>query len=233
VTKNLNAGSLRRILRWLWEEHGAPKLDHQVRRYPSIRPRSVTVERSLLDKALAVCPSHVRLWLLLCSDLALRAATAAAIGPEHYHATDGTIRFTTKKQAKLTLPLTAEIQTIFDTCDQNSRLSFVRQVWIKEHPYYYRRMDLSPLHMTMTLRSQMHRSMAAAGITQRIRPHDLRRTAAIAMLDHTHDIRDVQALLGHRNLPSTLWYLDHDIRPISRTTLELLKRPHERKDRTA
>jgi integrase len=232
VTKSLTAGSLRRILRWLWEEHGAPKLDHLVRHYPSIRPRSVTVERTDIDAALAATPPHVRLWLLLCSDLALRAATAANIGPEHYHPSSGTIRFTTKKQAKLTLPVTAEIRTIFDACDSNSNLSFVRQLWLKDNPYATR-MHTSSLNMTMSLREQMHRSLAKAGIHLRLRPHDLRRTAAVAMLEETGDVRDVQALLGHRSLQSTIWYLDHDLRPVSSATLEALKNPNHKDRRRA
>ena len=64
-------------------------------------------------------------------------------------------------------------------------------------------------------------------------PTPLRRTAAVAMLEYTRDVRDVQALLGHRNLPSTLWYLDHDLRPIKRSTLELLKRPAWRESEEA
>ena len=43
------------------------------------------------------------------------------------------------------------------------------------------------------------------------------------MLEATGDLRDVQALLGHRSLASTIWYLDHDFSPINRATLELIK----------
>jgi integrase len=58
---------------------------------------------------------------------------------------------------------------------------------------------------------------------KRITFHDLRRTAAVRMYEQPGDLRTVQALLGHRNLQSTLWYLDHDFRPVSRETLELIK----------
>jgi site-specific recombinase XerC len=53
------------------------------------------------------------------------------------------------------------------------------------------------------------------------------------MLELTRDIRDVQALLGHRSLQSTIWYLDHDLRPINRDNLEALKHPAWRKEHTA
>ena len=61
------------------------------------------------------------------------------------------------------------------------------------------------------------------GITRHIIPHDLRRTTAVGMLEATGDLRDVQALLGHRSLASTISYLDHDFSPINRATLELIK----------
>jgi site-specific recombinase XerC len=64
-------------------------------------------------------------------------------------------------------------------------------------------------------------------------PHDLRRTTAVAMLRATHDLRDVQAILGHKNLTSTMWYLDHELRPVKRSTLELIKRPDWRKENIA
>ena len=87
--------------------------------------------------------------------------------------------------------------------------------------------------MAKSLRHAFAKLRTRAGITRRIIPHDLRRTTAVAMLRQTTDIRDVQALLGHRTLNSTIWYLDHDLRPVNRSTLELLKRPAWRKERTA
>lgn len=53
------------------------------------------------------------------------------------------------------------------------------------------------------------------------------------MLHYTNDIREVQAILGHKNLQSTFWYLDHDMRPIKRSTLELIKSPAWRKEQSA
>jgi site-specific recombinase XerC len=55
------------------------------------------------------------------------------------------------------------------------------------------------------------------------------------MLRYTGDVRKVQALLGHRTLQSTIWYLDHDLNPLDASTLEAIKKPHLvwSKDRTA
>ena len=84
-----------------------------------------------------------------------------------------------------------------------------------------------------SLRRAFTRFRISLGITRRVTPHDLRRTTAVAMYKHSGDLRAVQALLGHANLNSTLHYLDHDLRPIERSTLEILKRPAWRKDKTA
>ncbi len=83
------------------------------------------------------------------------------------------------------------------------------------------------------LRNQFQKLRKSLGINHHITPHDLRRTSAVAMLEFSHDVREVQALLGHRNLQSTLWYLDHDLRPVKRSTLEILKRPTWRKEQSA
>jgi site-specific recombinase XerC len=53
----------------------------------------------------------------------------------------------------------------------------------------------------------------------------MRRATAVAMLNETGDLRKVQALLGHRNLQSTFWYLDHDFNQINRSILEKIKHP--------
>jgi site-specific recombinase XerC len=84
-----------------------------------------------------------------------------------------------------------------------------------------------------TLSAKFHKLKDQVGITRKLTPHDLRRTTAVAMLEQSGDIRDVQALLGHRSLESTIWYLDHDLRQVKRSTLEIIKRPAWRKERTA
>lgn len=226
------ANALKRVLRWLWEYHGAPKLDNVVSHYSCIRPRNVTATRDEIDTILDAAPAHMRLWLLLCSDLALRSSTAARIAPHHYNMDTREIRFTTKCDARLTLPVTDEIAAMFQRCDMGSTVSFVRQLWCAEHKGGGRR----PKPFTndiSELRSQFRKHLSKLGITKRLIPHDLRRTAAVAMLEATGDIRDVQALLGHASLRSTIWYLDHDLRPVKKSTLELIKNPHWRKEKTA
>lgn len=206
------------LLRFLWEYHGAPKLDGHISRYTGVRPRNVTVTDDERATLLAGAPPHLRLWILFCADLAVRSGTAARIGPEHYDPQRRKLSFVTKCDEHVTLPTTGEIETLLNSCDMHSPEPFVRQLWTG-------RRDASPSSAHKALGYSWRRLCARLGITRRIVPHDLRRTTAVAIYRHTGDLRDAQAILGHKNLASTLWYLDHDTRPISRATLETIKRP--------
>jgi integrase len=124
-------GALRRILRWLWEEHGAPKLDTYVPKLTGMRPRNVTADRAIIDRILNAARPDMRLWLLLCSDLGIRSGTALRIAPENYNQPAGTLSFTTKKAAALTLPVTGAVADLLDSCDLSSRLPFVTQLRIR------------------------------------------------------------------------------------------------------
>lgn len=219
---------MRRILRFLWEHHGAQKLDHYVRRYPGVRPRNVTVTDDERAQLLTAAPDYLRLLILLCSDLAIRSGTALNLGPGHYDSQRRTLTFTTKMGERLSLPTTAEIETMLDSCDMRSADSFVRQLW-RHHPRVSRRAPLT----ANALRIAFHRLRLRVGITRSLHLHDLRRTTAVAIYKHTGDLRDAQALLGHRSLAATLHYLDHDLRPVKRSVLEIIKSPAWRKEQSA
>ncbi len=223
---------MRRILRWLWEVHGAPKLDGYIRSYSGVRPRNVTATREEIDTLLDAANPGMRLWLLLCSDLAIRSGTAARIGASHYDKEQRQLRFTTKHDARQTLPVTQEIQDLIEQCDLTDPAPFVKQLWTLG-VYRGGRPLMDTFGDGNSLRRAFTRFRISLGITRRITPHDLRRTTAVAMYKHSGDLRAVQALLGHANLNSTLHYLDHDLRPIERSTLEILKRPAWRKDHIA
>jgi hypothetical protein len=233
-TKKVYAAKVREILRWLWTNHGTPKLDEEIRRFPATRPRNVTVEREDIDRLIRSAPRHVKLWLLLCSDLAIRSGTAAVVGPRNYNKETRELAFTTKYGARVTLPVTEELRQIIESCDLNSSVSFVRQLWerttvtganIKPHA--------TEDGIKATLDQALNRLRDKLGMKKKFVQHDLRRTTAVALYRHTGYIRDVQKLLGHRNLESTVWYLDNDLRPLKRSVLEILKRPAWRKEQSA
>jgi integrase/recombinase XerC len=226
------AKALRQLLRWLWEHHGAPKLDAQIRKYSMPRPRNVTVRDDERAALLDAAPAHLRLWLLLCSDLAIRSSTAADLAPSHYNRQRGTLSFTTKCDEHMTLPITAAVEALINRCDPDNPESFVRQLWRANRTKHTRGAPLNTMD-TNQLRRQLRHLRNALGM-RRVTLHDHRRTTAVAMLEHTRDVREVQALLGHKNLQSTFWYLDHDMRPIHRHTLELIKKPKPQdEERTA
>lgn len=231
-----HARALGRILRYLWENHGAPKLDDHVRRYPGLRPRNVTATDDERTAILAAAPSHLRLWLLLCSDLAMRSGTAARIAPEHYDSGHRRLTFTTKYGEKLSLPTTGEIEVLLDDCDMRNPEPFVRQLWRRQpgnrHP---NRLGSNQRSQHLTLLGTFRTLRKLLGITRSLTAHDLRRTTAVAMYRYTHNLRTVQALLGHRSLQATIWYLDHDLEPVNVTDLEAIKKPFivHRKEKTA
>jgi integrase len=223
--------AVRRLLRWLWEYHGAQKLDHLVNRYPGLRPRNVTASDEERAALISAAPPYMRLLIHLCSDLAIRSSTAANMRPENYNTTKRDLRFKTKCGERLTLPVTASIQTLIEQCDPLNPDPFVFQLWSREEHKHGPTPRPNP--DGATLRRKFKALRLSVGITRKLTLHDLRRTAAVAMLELTGDIRDVQALLGHRNLGSTIWYIDHDLRPVKRSNLELIKNPAWRKEHTA
>lgn len=213
------------MLRLLWEVDGAPKLDDHVPRIGSIRPRCVTASRAQIDQLLDAASQTLRLMLLMCSDLAIRSGTAVRITPHNYDPHTRTLRFRTKYDEKVGLPVTAELAEIFDSLDLDSSLPFITQMRRREEPIAARRM-LSTVVDPHRLRKELTKLRRDLGIDKRIVFHDLRRTTAVALYRRTKDIRKAQALLGHHQLQSTFWYLDHDLEELELSDLEAIKRPH-------
>jgi integrase len=208
----------------LWEEHGTPKLDTYVPKLTGMRPRNVTADRDIIERILSASRPDMRLWLLLCSDLGIRSGTALRIAPEHYDPHAGTLSFTTKKAAALTLPITGAVADLLDTCDLDNPLPFVTQLRIRAvgnmgRPRRNREVNSHNMRQEYAI---LRRSL---GITKRITPHDLRRTTAVAVYKRTRDLHIVQSFLGHRNMQATIWYLDHDLQPLDRAILEDAKKP--------
>lgn len=225
-TKSNYAKVTRQVLRWLQEYQGAPRLAQIVGRYQPARPRNITFTDGERDTLLRAAKLHLRLWLLLCSDLAIRSGTAARIGPQHYNPTTCELTFTTKYQEKLTLPVTEEIIELINLCEPTDHAPFVRQLWFRDRHHGPKPKPGGTDNAALW--RQFRELKEQVGITRSLRLHDLRRTTAVKIYKLTGDLRAAQALLGHRRLDSTLWYLDHYTTPIQRSQLELLKQP-ERK----
>ena len=188
-----------------------------ITKHPGLRPRNITMTQQEIDTILAAAPDDIRLWLLLCSDLAMRSGTASRIGPNNYDPRRRELRFTTKCDEALTLPVTAEIAAILDTCDHSSPLSYVQQLGFRQQQTRGGQFKANPTRYSINCR--FRRLLNSLAIRQNLRPHDLRRTSAVAMLEATGDLRDVQAFLGSPRCTPPC-YLDHDLRPV--------KPPHSR-----
>lgn len=224
------AYSMRMILNFLWEHHGAPKLDKYVPRYARVHPRNVTATREEIDLILNAASPSLRLWLLFCSDLAIRSGTAARLNGQCYDKAHGILRFVTKHKSTQTLPVTDEIRRILDPLDHHTLTPYVWQIRQADRKI---NAQFSKGWWRHSLDTEFIKVRKAVGIEKRITPHDLRRSTAVAILEETHDLRIVKDLLGHSDMKTTLWYIDHDLNPVSRSLLEIVKRPARRKERTA
>jgi integrase len=230
-----HARALGRVLRYLWENYGAPKLDDHVHKYPGLRPRNITATEDDRAAILAAAPTHLRLFILLCSDLAIRSGTAARLGPDNYDPNRRKLTFTSKYGEKLTLPTTQAVDEMLNMCDLRNPEPFVRQLWHAQPGNHHPHASAKARSQHQTLLAAFGRLKASLGITRPLTPHDLRRTTAVAMYRQTRNLRKVQALLGHRSMQATIWYLDHDLEPVELETLETIKLPYivRRKDTAA
>lgn len=211
-TRYKRAQCLRKILRWLVERHGASHtLIADVPKAIKPSPRAITAttgERALL---LARAPKNLRCYILLCSDLALRKSTAAKVCPNDYDAERREISVTTKYANKVTLPVTEELAVLFATCKGEASVPYVAQL------------SRCGRIAASTLALALNKLRKECGITKQLTSHDLRRTTAKTVYDLTKDLRIVQAVLGHKDLQTTLIYLDHRATPVQVATLELAK----------
>ena len=232
-TRRNTASEVTRIFYWLAQYHGAPDLSALIEKHPGLRPRNTVASEAEKETLLTAAPAHLQLWLLLCSDLAIRSGTAARLAPQHYDAATQTLTFTTKYGARQTMPVTDEIAELIDRCNMADPEPFTLQLH-RTHPHKFATpADMTERNNQNALQYGFRTLRRSVGIERSLTPHDFRRTTAVRMYRHTHDARDVQALLGHRSLASTIWYLDHDLRPVNRSILELIKRPAPRTERTA
>lgn len=232
-TMRNTAGATIRTLAWLNKYYGTPELAPMISKHPGLRPRNVTATEEEKELLLTAAPDYLRLFILLCSDLAIRSGTVAKLGPDNYDRKNGELRFTTKMAEKLTLPVTEEIADLIDQCDQEDKTSFVRQLHRNQLTREKSRYVLHSENYARTIRTAFSRLEEKVGITRKLTPHDFRRTTAVKLYEITHDVRDVQALLGHRSMASTIWYLDHDIRKVSLKNLEIIKRPNRMRKEVA
>jgi integrase len=209
VSKHRRAGAARTLFRRLWEDYKAPKLHHHIVTVYKPKPRNVTAADWERDAIMAAAPMHLRCWLVMCSDLAIRSGTAAKLGPEHYDSGTKELVFRTKYDNAQRLPTTAALRELIGWCTGDG--PFVQQLAGGKKAAYKNLID------------DYAKLKKKLGITRKLTPHDLRRTTARKVYKLTGDLREAQHLLGHADLATTAWYLQDSTVEVSGSTLELVK----------
>lgn len=212
ATNYVRGQYLRALLRRL-ETLGAPRLEHLARFKPP-QPRTVTLAPGELDVLLDAAPLHLKLFIHLCSQLALRFMEAYRLTTTDYNSESHTIRVLVKGGKTRTLPTTPEIETLINAARQGSAEATVIETLAGR--------SLQP----KAIRAQFHALVKKTGVNPAINPHDMRRTTATRLYQMTKDLPAVQQMLGHDNLTSTLHYIaplaTENLKPL----IDALRRPY-------
>lgn len=188
---------LRMLARTLGELAGQQGLHREVPRAKVPRPRTQIVSSEQIASLLANAEPWLRVFITLCCALGLRHSEALDVKPEGFSPNRHTIRFKAKGGEMQTMPTTEEVEALFANAPPGDTLTPLVQL--------YRGRPLT----RNTCWWFWRKAKRKAGITAQITPHDLRRTAAVAGYDLTHDLRFVWQLLRHKNLSTTARYLEH------------------------
>ena len=140
----------------------------------------------------------MKLMLLLCRDAALRAATAYAVCSGDV--VKGRIQVKTKNHGSIVVPISGELQGLVMAAvalAKSSRQPLIEALGAPGGP-----------HHAGAMHHRLKRAKERAGVTSVWSFHDLRRTAAQALYEQSHDLRTVQSLLGHKQVGNTLRYLN-------------------------
>ncbi len=154
---------------------------------------------------LAAAPAHLQLMLLLCHDAALRAKAALSLTHREYDPVDRVLSIRGKHGKVQTVPASGRLAAMlmFVPSGDGPLVSLLAG---RELGY-------------AALRRQFVELCKRVGAPPGLRLHDLRRTMAVATYDTTHDLRVVQALLGHDSLRVTLNYLERDVHKLNPETI--------------
>jgi integrase len=213
-TRFARCGALAHVARLLTDYGAERGLEKKIPRIGKPSPRNVVATNAEREAILRASPPHMQCMLRLCSDLAIRSGTAYKLCPQHYNEAEGVLTFRTKYSRSVTLPVSVPLRELFKLHAGASDVPYVTAL----NP---RGAQSDSAHRRMFARIRKN-----LGITRRLTYHDLRRTTAVHAYDLTHDLRLVQALLGHKELSHTLYYLDHNSTTITTQDIESIRLYH-------
>lgn len=195
----LYRGYLHRLMKHLVECGANPRCEKMLVKVPNYPPRKIIAEGDESERLIAaVRLPWLHAFLTIIMGHALRYSEAKRLARCHYNERAGTITFRTKHGGENTLPVSSELAELFRTAPPSV---------LSTDPLINLIAGSRLAHTTIHKRwAQLKK---AAGVNPNLRLHDLRRTLAVLTMDHTKDIRVVQALLGHKHLSTTALYLEH------------------------
>jgi len=188
---------LRHTLRAL----GAP--EDAIRGFPHlkpVRPRETTTPDIEFEAVYRAAGPMLQLCLLLAREAGLRHATILTVSAANCNFESGTINGRSKAYSSYTVPMTNRLrQKLLWAC---AGASDPTETLLCQ----YNRQRKAPHYNSLTCALSRAKKLAPIPIgTWGF--HDLRRTAARKLYDATHDIRKVQAFLGHAAPQQTWWYM--------------------------
>lgn len=182
------------------EASGAPTgLDSLVPRVnaPASRQRIFTPDdlAALLD---APQPAWLRCLILLCHDCAFRARTALSVSSTEYDIARRLIHTRTKQGRAVAIPVSARLAELLAIAPADGTPFVAGLAGVASISYAAARGHFVAL-------------CADAGLAPGYKLHDLRRTIARTMWRANRNLQQVQSLLGHASLSTTLYYLASDV----------------------
>lgn len=203
ASKKAYLSSTRAFCRWLVDT-GAIASDPTAKippvRVPKAPPRAQS--REAVKACFEACrDDRERLIIELMCQMGLRRAEVAGARWENYDDAELILRVVGKGDKAREIPVPRRVARLM-----------ARQQYRKAYGPIISSLSQPGHHLTPTrLGIVTTNIMVRAGVKQRawdgVTPHALRHTAASDVLDNCHDLRVVQALLGHEQLSSTAVYL--------------------------
>jgi len=173
--------------------HGGPTFKVPLMGPQHQRPNTATDEQ--IRKLLSAAPAHLKLFILLCWQCALRFSEAMSITPRFYDIDRKCFSVVVKGDKRRNLPAPPEVAAMIESTLQGDPDDSCIAILRGRHTLKGPAMRIAWRRLCQ--RCEVHD----------INPHDLRRTTATRLYEATKDIRAVQDYLGHSALVSTLRYL--------------------------
>ncbi len=160
-------------------------------------PRTVIATSDELARLQVAAAAWEKCFLAMTAGLGLRLGEALALSPANYDPRTNTIAYRTKGEQTNRLTATDELRAWFQqyghgVTDPNTPLLEL---------VYGRKIGRAGVQQAW------ERLRKKAKVNPGLRIHDLRRTVAVRLYEHTNDIREAQNLLGHRHAATTFRYL--------------------------